>query len=440
VERYEILRTTFVTVDGEPMQKVSPFDRDRDYVTHVDLRPHANPDEALDAIRRSHKQHKFNFETGPLFLATLVQCSDNDFAFLFTLNHIISDAFAVGFMETEFMAVYRDYVQGRPHSLPPIGLQPKDFATWETAVLQGEKGQKFKRYWKTELTGLTNFFAFRHLYRQPAATDLNVVSYREDFRKTLAANFSGVSDQAYEGVVGLYHRAQSRTGNLIRIVIDEPVCLRLKALCGRVNASMSTLSVVALNLLQHHLARHRETVIGLHLTNRLMHPALARISGCMSNTVLVRTSVDPAVTVAEYIRTTQQKISGAYDYMMYPLERVLSDLDVSLDAVGGIYLNYIDTNIIQQAELHDFSRWYQENWGICFFEFDFNIVEFRNGLELTCRYRKDLYDFATAECVVNLFESLLEAMVTAAGQTLETVLTGLAVPAAPGLFADAATA
>ncbi len=422
VARYEILRTTFLTVNGQPAQQVHPFDPVKNYVDSLDLRAHESPAAELDRIRRSHKQHGFDFEAGPLFLATLVQTTGTDFVFLFTLNHIISDAFAVGFMETEFMVLYGDLVRGKEPALPPVGLQPKDFAAWEDAILRSEKGQKIRRYWKTELAGLGNFYPLRRWYAPSVPADLPAVSYRQDFRAALEANFAGTTEGDYRSTVGRYHRARSRPGNLIRVVIGEAVYQDLKALSVAGNASMSSLAVATLNLLQYRLSSLAETVVGLHLTNRLAHPRLAKISGCMSNTILVRSMVDPAVPVVDYVRTVQQKISGAYDCMIYPFECVLSDLDLSLDAIGSIYLNYIDRNLIHGDSIHDFSTWYAEDWGISFFELDFNIVEFRNGFELTCRYRKDLFGFATARDIVHLFESLLQGMAAAPGSDLRTVL------------------
>lgn len=422
VERYEFLRTTFLMVDGEPKQQIHDFDSSVDYLEFIDLRHHDQVDAVLDKIIGAYKGNVFNFETGPLFRAALVQTSDTGFVFVLTLNHIVGDVFTIEYVKDEFMALYNDYVNDRKPSLPDILLQPRDFAAWESDLLRTEQGSRFRQFWKKELANADNFFALRRLYKETAAVDCGAHSYRADFDQKLSRNFRDVSDQEKQALVGFYHRAQSRPGHLVRMAVGDPLYREVKKYCEQHSVSMFSLLTSVLGLLESHVSQKNQAIIGLHLTHRLMHPDLAKITGCMSNTALLSCDIDPDRGVADHIRAVQQKISNIYEYTLYPFEKVLHDLDIALDAVGSIYINFIDTSIFKETRLDDFSSRFQEDWGICFFELDFNIIAYENGLDISCRYRDDLFERATVENLLAYFVALLDTVTSSPHIPIQAVL------------------
>src|SRR6267378_2779348 len=90
VRRHESLRTTFVEIDGQPMQAVARDQRLE--LPLIDLRA-LGRQEAEDEVKRwaaQEGERPFDLAAGPLLRAHLVRLSDQDNVLVITLHHIIS--------------------------------------------------------------------------------------------------------------------------------------------------------------------------------------------------------------------------------------------------------------------------------------------------------------------------------------------------------------
>ena len=152
VSRHEILRTTFDTLDGDPVQVISPT------VTFslpvVDLRPLPENEREGEALRLAEAEARlpFNLRTGPLFRAKLLCLADDDYIVLVTMHHIISDGWSIGIFFRELAWLYEAFSLGTPSPLPELPIQYTDFTLWQRDWLQGQVLDTQLSYWKQELS------------------------------------------------------------------------------------------------------------------------------------------------------------------------------------------------------------------------------------------------------------------------------------------------
>ncbi|MCA1991121.1 MAG: amino acid adenylation domain-containing protein, partial [Coleofasciculus sp. S288] len=153
VRRHEALRTTFITVEGEPVQAIAPT------VTLalpvVDLRELSEVEREAEVFKLANEeaQRPFDLAQGSLLRTTLLHLSQTEYVFLLTMHHIVSDGWSLGVFVRELAALYEALSQGNPSPLPELSLQYADFAVWQREWLQGESLEAQLNYWKQQLRG-----------------------------------------------------------------------------------------------------------------------------------------------------------------------------------------------------------------------------------------------------------------------------------------------
>src|SRR5262249_28884397 len=81
VERHEALRTTFVTEDGEPAQRIKGIEESCFYLVEHDLRVHSEEPERKQELGRivaEEARAPFDLEVGPLVRGRLIRESEDE--------------------------------------------------------------------------------------------------------------------------------------------------------------------------------------------------------------------------------------------------------------------------------------------------------------------------------------------------------------------------
>src|SRR5689334_9607662 len=153
VRRHETLRTTFVTVDGEPVQVIAPAQQVR--ISTLDL-SELNDTERQQAIERhvAEEAHQpFALNQDAPWRVRVLRLGEEDQVLLFTLHHIVSDAWSMNVLINEISALYEAYANGRESSLMELPIQYADYAVWQREWLQGEVLEEQLGYWRKQLVG-----------------------------------------------------------------------------------------------------------------------------------------------------------------------------------------------------------------------------------------------------------------------------------------------
>src|SRR5262249_29838731 len=148
VDRHEVLRTTFDSVDGRPVQVIATRRPTR--IAFIDLRQlsHGERTANLETLVRVHAQHPFDLANGPVWRAAIVQLGDAEHVILWNQHHISSDGWSAGVFTRELSELYSSISGGVPSALAPLTIQYADFSRWQRDWLDEGLGKTEQiEYW-----------------------------------------------------------------------------------------------------------------------------------------------------------------------------------------------------------------------------------------------------------------------------------------------------
>src|SRR5262245_26844718 len=153
VKRHGSLRTTFATIDGNPVQVIAP-DQSVE-LPLLDLRQ-LSRDQSLAELQRvalEESRRPFNLARGRLLRTSLVRLANDEHALLLTMHHIASDGWSLGVIQKELAHAYHAFSIGQPLDLPPLPIEYADYAQWQAQWLQEGEMARQLAYWKRQLEG-----------------------------------------------------------------------------------------------------------------------------------------------------------------------------------------------------------------------------------------------------------------------------------------------
>ena len=153
VERHEVLRATFHSRDGLPVQIVSeacPVP-----VRHQDLSDLHESERMRRFLQlaREEAHRPFDLSRDLMLRSTLFKLGGQDHILLLTMHHIASDGWSQGVLLNELNEFYSGYCAGLPPKLPELSIQYADFAIWQREVFQGQTLAQDLSYWREQLSG-----------------------------------------------------------------------------------------------------------------------------------------------------------------------------------------------------------------------------------------------------------------------------------------------
>ncbi|HMD05514.1 MAG TPA: condensation domain-containing protein, partial [Candidatus Binatus sp.] len=160
VARHAILRTTYRSRNGEPVQVVSapaPITVEQLDLSQVTAtrRQMAEPDRielALAAVIEAVNR-KFDLTRDPMLRPFLVKLDTDDHLLALTMHHIASDGWSMGVLMRELSALYAARTAGDKPVLQPLAIQYSDFAAWQSHAAHGARMRESLAWWKRQLEG-----------------------------------------------------------------------------------------------------------------------------------------------------------------------------------------------------------------------------------------------------------------------------------------------
>ncbi len=165
VERHEVLRTTLVEINGQPMQQIAATVA---CDLHIVELPHTTADERqakLEALITAEGLHIFALDQPPLWRLLLIRCEAEEHVLVITMHHSITDAWSLRVIARELRELYQ---LPRPDTLPPLSLQYADYTLWLRGYLQNERKESLRDYWREQLAGLLPTIELPHDQHRPA--------------------------------------------------------------------------------------------------------------------------------------------------------------------------------------------------------------------------------------------------------------------------------
>ena len=284
VARHEALRTTFILVDGEPVQHIAPVADSRFHLVDCDLRQHPDAPAELNRLLFEHANASFNLQTGPLIRGLLILNSEHEHTLLITMHHIVSDAWSLGVFRAELSQLYSAFRKGEEALLPELQVQYADYAMWERQWLQGEVMKEQSEYWKRALQGAPALLELPADHPRPAQLD-----YR-----------GGIED----------------------LVLDRRLTTGLKELSWRQATTLYMTLLAGWAALLARLSGQTEVVIGTSVANR-GRTEIEGLIGFFANTLALRVEVSGALSVEDLLKRVKRVGLAAQQNHNLPFERVV---------------------------------------------------------------------------------------------------------------------
>jgi cellulose synthase/poly-beta-1,6-N-acetylglucosamine synthase-like glycosyltransferase len=165
VRRHESLRTIFPLIDGQIRQVILPADKEFFGIRYVEQ---GEADHDLADLRKATYEQAgralSDVRTGPLvkFIAIKERAGRTLFSIL--IHHVIYDVWSGKIIESELIAFYTAYLEGREPQIAPLPLQLKDYCERQNVYFADNK-ERIRSFWKNKLRGFDELFEVKSYYR-----------------------------------------------------------------------------------------------------------------------------------------------------------------------------------------------------------------------------------------------------------------------------------
>ncbi|HEX6288385.1 MAG TPA: amino acid adenylation domain-containing protein [Herpetosiphonaceae bacterium] len=377
IARHAILRTTFGTIDGQPVQQIAaPAPPPLPVVSLEQLTPDEQEAEVQRRVHAAARQ-PFDLAHGPLLRATLLRLSPTEHVLVLFLHHIIADGWSASILLRDTLAAYQALASGQPAApvLPELPIQYADYAIWQRQSLQGALRERLLRYWQ-------------QLHPPLPQLDLPT-DYPRPARRS--------SDGATAHVL-LPHAAITA---LRELVADHDATL-----------FMGLLAVWA-GLLSRYTGQH-DLLVGTPIAGRT-RPKVAHLIGFFTNTLVLRLDLTGTPTFHELLHRVRQVCLAAYEHQDLPFEQLVEALPVARHGTDNplFQVFYALDNTPELALEIPGLRLEPVTFTATTVQFDLalSVRETAEAVTGSLSYRTDLFAPATIERLISHLLTLLNAVV-----------------------------
>ncbi|MGV8003053.1 amino acid adenylation domain-containing protein [Photorhabdus temperata subsp. temperata] len=232
---------------------------------------------------------------------------------LLLFHHIIFDGWSERVFMFELAHIYNALLQNQPVtlSLPSIGYG--DYAYWERHMMS--ESETFYDFWRTQLRDVP-----------PLALPLD-----------------------YPRPANLSHAGQTYP-----FVLEDAFLQRLKVIAREEGTTVYTILLSAFFLTLASVCRQKDIAIGTPTDNRDLSET-QHVVGLFTNTLVLRSKIDPDTTLSDYIASVHQLIAQAKSHQQLPFGKVVEMLAIRPDPA----INPVFQVLFSVADLTESEKWQQ---------------------------------------------------------------------------------
>ena len=376
VRRHEILRTSFLATDGQPVQAVASSLTLSLPVIDLGSLPAHEQQAEVSRIVTEDAQHSFDLSRVPLLKVQLVRLGETEHLLVLTLHHIVFDGWSAGILMRELSTLYKALSAGEQPTLPELPIQFADFARWQRRRMQGGVLDAQLAHWKTKLSG-----------------QLPLLELSTDRARPPAQTFRGARQH---------------------LSLPANVSASLKSLSQREGATLFMTLLAAFQALLHRYTGGEDIIVGVPIAgrNRL---EVENLIGIFINTLALRTDLSGNPSFRQLLGRVRTTALEAYAHQELPFERLVEELqpvrDLSRTPVFQVLFqlrNLPDERVDANEDLRmaeaDFDS------GSAKLDLALDIVNKPEGLSCVAEYNTDLFDAASIARLLNHYENLLRGL------------------------------
>ena len=376
VRRHEVLRTTIVSVNGEPSQVVSPSVNISVPVINLEGLPEKEIEEKVHGVVAEESQHIFDLGKGPLLRATLLRASASDHYLVFVVHHIAFDGWSAGVLVREMGALYGAFKEGRPSPLPELDIQYADFAYWQRRRLADANIDNELAYWKMKLGGQLQ-------------------------KVQLPFDFSHNETKKYRG------------GN-VSAEISMNNAGRLKSLCHGEKSTLFMGLLAAFKIVLHRYCGMEDIIVGCPIANR-NRTDVEGLIGCFINTLALRTDLSGNPSFRELLSRVREVSLGAFANQDVPFEKLLEEIrpDREINRTPVFQVMFVLQNApMEPINLPGLSIIPMDiDTGATKFDLNLHTLETEDGIRAILQYNADCFSSASIEQMLGSYVTLIDNIV-----------------------------
>ncbi|HEY9652604.1 MAG TPA: condensation domain-containing protein, partial [Coleofasciculaceae cyanobacterium] len=289
VRRHEILRTSFIEVDGQPIQVIAPSLTLKIPLVDLQALPETERDAEVLRLAAQETQLPFDLERGSLLRVTLLKLGLSEHILLLTMHHIVSDAWSDGVFIRELAALYEAFCTGQPSPLPELAIQYADFAHWQRQWLQGEVLETLLSYWQQQLAGA------------PPKLELKKIAENTSFP------------------------TPSQTTTAQSFQLSAHLSEQLKTLSRQEGVTLFMTLLAAFQTLLYRYTQQDDIVVGTDIANR-NRAELEPLIGFFINLLVLRTDLSGNPSFRALLERVREVALGAYAHQDLPFAKLVEVL------------------------------------------------------------------------------------------------------------------
>ena len=376
VYRHEILRTIFPTLNGEPVQVITPTKCANLSVMDLSNLPKSKQDVELQRIADKESHYSFDLSHGPLHRLTLIRLNDEESILLIGAHHIILDGWSVDIFRRELIELYKAFIAGEPSPLPELPIQYSDFAIWQRQMLQKEVLEAHLNYWMQQLSNL------------PPLLQIPVANHHPEF-------------ETFRGARHYFKLGATLTRNL-------------KALSRQENVTLFMTLLSSFQILLHRYTNQSDLPIGTTVANR-NQPEVENLIGFFVNMLVLRGDLKGNPSVRQLLQRVKRIAIEAYDHSGLPFDYLVEALQpersASYSPLFQVVFNLQNTPK-QMVELPQLTLNTIELGSVTAkFDLTLSMEETSEGLQGYWQYNTDLFDTSTIKRMNDHLQVLMTEMV-----------------------------
>nr|NIM15515.1 amino acid adenylation domain-containing protein [Candidatus Aminicenantes bacterium]NIM81938.1 amino acid adenylation domain-containing protein [Candidatus Aminicenantes bacterium]NIN21663.1 amino acid adenylation domain-containing protein [Candidatus Aminicenantes bacterium]NIN45458.1 amino acid adenylation domain-containing protein [Candidatus Aminicenantes bacterium]NIN88290.1 amino acid adenylation domain-containing protein [Candidatus Aminicenantes bacterium] len=288
IHRHESFRTSFITVNEEPVQRIH---HDVDFeIEYYSLERRAESVELSSTSYAGFVKsfiRPFDLSKAPLLRAGLAKMEEEGYLVMVDIHHIVSDGVSNRKFVREFMRLFFG------GTLQELRVQYKDYAWWQNSQTMRRKKKSQEEYWLREFSGEIPVLNLAYDGPRPAI-------------------------QSFEGSCFVFEVGKEETTALNRLAQDWGVTLFMILIAG-------------FNILLSKFSGQEDIVIGTPTAGRV-HADLEHILGMFVNTLPLRNYPKVRKTFLEFLFEVKTKTLQAFENQDYQFEDLVEKVAVRRDA------------------------------------------------------------------------------------------------------------
>ena len=392
ISRHESLRTSFQTLDDQPVQRIhEQVEFEIEYFRfEVEAKVEAeevlfreNLDASVDHFSKSKELkaesyissfiRPFDLSRAPLLRVRLLEVSPDRYILVTDMHHIISDGVSTQLLTRDFVRLY----MGK--ELPRLRLRYRDSCQWQENESQKKLMKRQQEYWTKEFSG-----------------EIPVLLLPIDYPRPALQSFAGTT---------MYFELST-----------VEVTRRLKALAANTGSTLFMVMLALYNIFLGKITGQEDIIVGTPLAGR-RHTDLQKIIGNFVNTLALRCQPIGGKPWDVFLAEVKERALQAFEHQEYPYEDLVEQVEVKRDASRN---PLFDTVLVMHnvdmphqdidSHLEEVTiRPYPSRGSTAKFDLTLRVLEGQNKLSAGFEYCTKLFKASTIQRFVRYFKEVVKS-------------------------------